>query len=748
MTRQLGTIGIDFGTSNTHLAYLKLDGDRVGEPVILRPFNEPLVRSCVLWDLHDGTVDSIGENAENAYFECETAEERARFRLSANFKPDILRSEQARRDAVAFLARIYRELERQGATHGIGKAEGMPVVIGVPSAISDEQRAVTVQLAREAGFGDADSVDEPLGALAHHLKNRDIQPHEARNGVLVIDFGGGTLDIALVNAVSKGFQQPWGDSRLGGRLIDDVFLTWLLDQNPDLREYLDEFPLDRVPWFVACRKVKEAFSRDWASKAPRPKYVVQPGMSHPTKLLRSVTVEEFERRCRDYTPSAILADYFRSVGGPTATLADLKNVDLFQWIANTIRRSDRPVDPASFSKVLLTGGSACWPFMKTLAKEALGIDDSQDHRIATSADPLSAVGVGLAIYPLLRDEYARKRTEILLARSEQFQKFSKAVDARLTAFSKRVAERCVQEIMPSISSRFLYWYDQGGSLASVASKIDGDVKEKQRRLEELIAEENETLITDTNTLRIDFIRGWLKEHGIARDPGELILEEDRARDAARSDGLKGPSGNIAGEIATLLTAAITVLVVTVVSVVKGAILVKLFLAFPPLAVLAVVIGIAAGEAMNDMIKDRIAAHNWGSWPGGSDWGAMRFAISRDKINASLRDTELKLRDQLTRQLYDNLTSGADALMDQVPAAKPSESLARIWAAPTPISSRPVLPAPPQSAGAQGAADAAKGPRSIKTLLLIQFLEIIDRVVEDLSVLEDFRSRPHPENPTP
>ena len=46
----------------------------------------------------------------------------------------------------------------------------------------------------------------------------------------MVDFGGGTLDVALLD--QHGLRDPWGDPTLGGRLFDDLFFQWLLDQNP------------------------------------------------------------------------------------------------------------------------------------------------------------------------------------------------------------------------------------------------------------------------------------------------------------------------------------------------------------------------------------------------------------------------------------------------------------------------------------------------------------------------------------
>jgi len=44
-------------------------------------------------------------------------------------------------------------------------------------------------------------VDEPKGALLCHLWHKDFSPDDARKGILVVDFGGGTCDFAFLRCL-------------------------------------------------------------------------------------------------------------------------------------------------------------------------------------------------------------------------------------------------------------------------------------------------------------------------------------------------------------------------------------------------------------------------------------------------------------------------------------------------------------------------------------------------------------------
>ena len=85
--------------------------------------------------------------------------------------------------------------------------------------------------------------------------------------MIVVDFGGGTLDVAHVD--ESGFlRKPWGEPALGGRLFDDLFFRWLIDQNPGLELSPNEA---MFAWQHECRQLKENFSNRWRTEGPEMK---------------------------------------------------------------------------------------------------------------------------------------------------------------------------------------------------------------------------------------------------------------------------------------------------------------------------------------------------------------------------------------------------------------------------------------------------------------------------------------------
>src|SRR3954447_14430577 len=286
-------LGIDFGTSNTHVAYCNDQGDGALTAVAIKIAGKSPTATCVLWGTApDGTeiVEAFGTVAMETWSQYDS-EEQAGKRIACGFKPDIARSERARIDAGAFLAKVCQSVvDVQPAAVRAGQT-----IIGVPAEISQEHRDRTREIVRAAGFAEAVCVDEPLGALAYHLTNGSITPSEAHIGIVVVDFGGGTLDLALVTA-EQGLRAPWGDPALGGRLFDDLYYQWIQDQNGEF-EVSEREAL--AVWQQECREMKKSFSRRWA--------MIGDGMNDfrfridvgdGRRTLRNASVAEFLERAR------------------------------------------------------------------------------------------------------------------------------------------------------------------------------------------------------------------------------------------------------------------------------------------------------------------------------------------------------------------------------------------------------------------------------------------------------------------
>jgi molecular chaperone DnaK len=212
-------IGIDLGTSNSAAAVL-----RGGRPVII-PSAEGITLGGKAFPSYvavarDGEI-IVGEPArrQQAINPEGTVSgfkrlmgQRDKIRLaSKEFTPEELSAlllQKIKRDAEAFLG------------EPVDKA-----VVTVPAYFNDNQRSATKDACRIAGLEAARLVNEPTAAsLAYGL---DRLSQELR--IAVIDFGGGTLDVTIMEFGKGVFEvkATSGNTRLGGTDMDRILVEHL-----------------------------------------------------------------------------------------------------------------------------------------------------------------------------------------------------------------------------------------------------------------------------------------------------------------------------------------------------------------------------------------------------------------------------------------------------------------------------------------------------------------------------------------
>jgi hypothetical protein len=647
----IGYIGIDFGTSNSHFAYSNTDGNVAAEPIRLG--GRAAQCTCVLWKDPASAEEDIVAYGTQALEEWSnrSADERRGHRFAAGFKPDILSSERARLDAWAFLRKAFLGIKDSGIVRTVGAAVGMPVVVGVPAEVTEAHRRLTAELAEKAGFGTVTCVAEPLGALAFHLAAKDLTAAEARDGVVVIDFGGGTLDIALVDA--QGLRAPWGDLLLGGRLFDDLFYQWLLDQNPGLS--ID--PLDQMfVWQVTCRELKEDFSRRWAERGPTDDFQKRVAVGDRLWRFKGAGVAEFRQRAARYLPSPLAEAYLREVG-QSLTGSAAAPIDLFAWIKRTLTPGPGlKLGRRAFSRVVLTGGSSEWPFMKELAAEVFQVE--RDN-IICSATPETTIGSGLAVYNVLRRRYEKTCVFLRDEMPDRTAQFTAAVTKRLEAFAADVTAAAVGGLMAQVETVFLHWHREGGSLNDVEAKVDALCKSFTANVEELVKAKADPLATDLLRLLRDHFRQWLAEHDIRREVDDFIPADTKIGGGDTGLG-KGTAAGIAQEIALSITAALAGVVVTVTAVIKAKVVVALFLAHPLAGMVALLASVLGFKVVNDFVEKRIKAYRWGIIPFQADLKSMRLVLSESRLKQKLDAG----RAEATATLAAEIERSLDKLRDQ------------------------------------------------------------------------------------
>jgi molecular chaperone DnaK len=352
----MAIIGIDLGTSNSAAAVL-----RGGRPVII-PSAEGISLGGKAFPSYvaitgDGQM-LIGEPARRqaaanpegtttAFKRRMGKRETIRLR-SREFSPEQLSAfllQKIKRDAEAFL--------------------GEPVekaVVTVPAYFDDNQRSATKDACRIAGIDVARLVNEPTAAaLAYGL---DRLGQELR--IAVIDFGGGTLDVTIMEFGKGVFEvkATSGDTQLGGT-----------DMNQRIFEFLaDRFQIEAG---IDIRQDKNAAAR-----------IMEAGEMAKIELSTSTTAH-------------ISLPYLAAVQGqPRHFEFDLSRTDLERIVRSVIERCRGPVEqalrdaavqPKEIDRIVFVGGPTRMPAVRSFFEELFG------RKAEMGVDPMECVASGAAI---------------------------------------------------------------------------------------------------------------------------------------------------------------------------------------------------------------------------------------------------------------------------------------------------------------------------------------------------------------
>jgi hypothetical protein len=503
-------------------------------------------------------------------------QERAGYRLHTQFKPDIVESEEAARAATDFLKYVVLQAQRQ---HIILDPAQYEVIFGVPSEAQAQFRAKLSQIAKAAAYGDVRLMDEPKGALLHHLWHKDFSPEEARRGILVIDFGGGTCDFAFLQSLQVS--HSWGDMELGGRLFDDLFFQWFLEQNRGALQAMEQAGDTYYVHSYVCREVKEFFSltmaRDRFEKVS--KSVGRYGS------LRNMDWPGFLDRAQRYTPSETFIRHLQDMGLPGAedgereteggkagrlvsTIRHPKSeIDLIDWFRTTLSHglTEQGIDTRAISRVILAGGSSQWPFVADVVTDTLGVERA---RLMRSDRPYAVIAQGLSILPALQKQFDDTREQLRhdlprFCRTQVRPLVAKVTDSYVAGVAADVTTELFDKIIRPILEEFR---QKGGSVKSLRDSISGQVKANESKLTEIIEGRMRTLRLGLPGELNELLREWFGSYGLS--VGDKPLAEAQ-RTGAGQDLVQPSTPDLYGSIVDVVGGFVVALAATAGAAISG-----------------------------------------------------------------------------------------------------------------------------------------------------------------------------------
>jgi molecular chaperone DnaK (HSP70) len=244
-------IGIDLGTTTTVAARFNAGG----EPEVVPLWNDAnFIHSAFFFEADNPDEPAqVGEIARDAA----GIQEGAFSLYKRDMGTDKFYEAHGQSYAPAGLTKLM--LERLLSHLMMTFGEVSSLAITVPANFANRARMQTVQAAFDAGFpAPIQVIDEPTAAALFHAHT---SPTPLDGNFLVYDFGGGTLDVSIVNICGGDIQvlRSDGVAKLGGMDLDKVVFE--LIQAEFFRIKGENFSIDDTGFNIPqAEKIKEQLS--------------------------------------------------------------------------------------------------------------------------------------------------------------------------------------------------------------------------------------------------------------------------------------------------------------------------------------------------------------------------------------------------------------------------------------------------------------------------------------------------------
>lgn len=342
----MAIIGIDLGTTNSLVSVWR-DG-RI--QLIPNAFGDFLTPSVVGFG-GDGEV-FVGKIAQEMLItEPSTTFSEFKRNMGTDYQYTANKKNYRAEELSAFVLRRLK----QDAERFLGETV-TEAVISVPAYFNDDKRCATKNAGKLAGLVVERLINEPSAvALKHHINSDEME------NFIVFDFGGGTLDVSLVEAFDNmvEIRAVAGDNHLGGKDFDEIIA--------------DDF----------CQK-----------------HEIEKSLLSGKE--RGILKKEAEQLKRDLTEKND-ADRTVRIGEKEYTM-HMTNQELIHISANLFRRMTQPLKKVlndsgtewgEIDKVILVGGSSRMPvikqYIRSLTDVPVVVDASPDESVAIGAGLSAAI---------------------------------------------------------------------------------------------------------------------------------------------------------------------------------------------------------------------------------------------------------------------------------------------------------------------------------------------------------------------
>jgi len=354
----MADIGIDLGTTNSAVAYLR------NTPQIIENHGHQTTPSVVAFD-EDESEMLVGHSAKDqAMVLPSVLSVKRHMGTDKRFK---LGSEKyGPEDISAMILKDLIQAAKERLNEPIDSA-----VITIPAYFSGAQNEATKKAGEKAGIKSVRLLAEPIAAAL---------AYGGEDMMLVYDLGGGTFDVAIIDCYDHKMLSSDGNNFLGGDDFDARLMAHLDKKiGEKFGVSIEDDPQAKQMAKVACEKTKLSLSEKSSTKL----FFQSQIKGKPVNINLKVTREEFEEMIKD------LIDQ---------TLDKVQNA-----IDMAAKKGGNFGGKEDIGTVMLVGGSTYIPLVQRRLQEVFGKEPSK------KINPDLAVALGAAVHtasgPAKKDEH-------------------------------------------------------------------------------------------------------------------------------------------------------------------------------------------------------------------------------------------------------------------------------------------------------------------------------------------------------
>ena len=349
-------IGIDLGTSNSAASVIQ-----GGKPTLIPAAEGTTVAGKAFPSIVAFSKDGdllVGEPARRqAVTNPENTIREAKRKMGTDFLYKIQGKDYKPQQISAFILQKIKRDAEAFTGDSITKA-----VITVPAYFDDNQRQATKDAGTIAGLDVVRIINEPTAASLAFGLDKNKQDMK----ILVFDFGGGTLDVTIMEMGGGVFEvmSTSGDTQLGGSDMDKAIIDYVVD------DFRKKEGIDLSTDSTAMTRIKEAGEK--------------------AKIELS-TVMETEINLPFIAQDSSGAKNLQLVL-TRAKLEDLVN-SIVERCQSSVDKAieDAKISKTDITKIVLIGGPTRMPIVRKFVANAVGQEPE------SGVDPMEAVAFGAAV---------------------------------------------------------------------------------------------------------------------------------------------------------------------------------------------------------------------------------------------------------------------------------------------------------------------------------------------------------------